>query len=171
MLTLTALRVDVGGFRTAPGLPHPPSTSGVPLAHAKEFGRKGAGGGQLQSQPHLVGSPSFVACSSFPVCPSTSGYWPWNCVCGSDQLLGASVTVLGTCGSLQLKPSLKMMAPMDCLPTGLPAAEATQSSLKEDDLTFVPNPVPCHSHCLHWFNSTSLLTLLHVNCELYSENK
>lgn len=71
MLTLTALRVDVGGFRTAPGLPHPPWTSGVPLAHGKEFGRKGAGGGQLQSQPHLVGNPSFVACSSyasFPVC-------------------------------------------------------------------------------------------------------
>ena len=73
MLTLTAVRVDVGGFRTAPGLPHPPSTSGVPLAHGKEFGRKGARGGQLQSQPHLVGSPSFVACSSFPVCQVVTG--------------------------------------------------------------------------------------------------
>lgn len=56
---------------------------------------------------------------------------------------------LGTRGSLQLKSFLKMMAAVDCLPTGLPAAEATQSSLKEDDLTFVPNPVPCHSYCLH----------------------
>lgn len=47
---------------------------------------------------------------------------------------------LGTYGSLQ--PSLKMRAAVDCLPTGLPAAEATQYSLKEDDLTFVPNPLP-----------------------------